>query len=190
MSVTCDEIRGKSLNSQPFSLIALPYSSWVCLLIVCGKNQRQSKDNQKITGNWVCDLVVKGGAEVRALTSHQCDPGSNSGIDAIFGLSWLVLSFAPRGFSPGTPVFPSPQKPIWQWKVKTLFLQRCALRKFPMTGGQNTRDQITRGRSSKYAWSNCVLSIPFILRGSPNECWLHTSDRCVIKTWIRSAGSS
>ena len=24
----------------------------------------------------------------------------------------LVLSFAPRGFSPGTPVFPSPQKPI------------------------------------------------------------------------------
>ena len=23
----------------------------------------------------------------------------------------LVLSFAPRGFSPGTPVFPSPQKP-------------------------------------------------------------------------------
>ena len=28
------------------------------------------------------------------------------------GLSLLlVLSFAPRGFSPGTPVFPSPQKP-------------------------------------------------------------------------------
>ena len=24
----------------------------------------------------------------------------------------LVLSFAPRGFSPGTPVVPSPQKPI------------------------------------------------------------------------------
>ena len=23
----------------------------------------------------------------------------------------LALSFAPRGFSPGTPVFPSPQKP-------------------------------------------------------------------------------
>ena len=33
-------------------------------------------------------------------------------IDAIYGLSLLlVLSFAPRGFSPGTLVFPSPQKP-------------------------------------------------------------------------------
>ena len=30
------------------------------------------------------------------------------------GLSlFLVLSFAPRGFSPGTPVFPSPQKPTF-----------------------------------------------------------------------------
>ena len=51
---------------------------------------------------------------VRALASHQCGPGSNPGIDAICGLSLLlVLSFAPRGFSPGTPVFPSPQKPTF-----------------------------------------------------------------------------
>ena len=51
----------------------------------------------------------KGGAVVRALTSHQCGPGSNPGVDAICVLSLLlVLSFAPRGFSPGTPVFPSP----------------------------------------------------------------------------------
>ena len=50
---------------------------------------------------------------VRALASHQCGPGSNPGVDAIYGLSLLlVLSFAPRGFPPGTPVFPSPQKPI------------------------------------------------------------------------------
>ena len=49
---------------------------------------------------------------VRALASHQCGPGSNPGVDAICGLSLLlVLSFAPRGFSPGTPVFLSPQKP-------------------------------------------------------------------------------
>ena len=34
--------------------------------------------------------------------------------DAICGLSLLlVLSIAPRGFSPGTPVFPSPQKPTF-----------------------------------------------------------------------------
>ena len=25
--------------------------------------------------------------------------------------------------------------------------------------------------------------IPFIVRGSPNECWLHTNDACVITTW-------
>ena len=54
---------------------------------------------------------TRDGTVVRAVASHQCGPGSNPGIDAICGLSWLlVLSFAPRGFSPGTPVFPSPQK--------------------------------------------------------------------------------
>ena len=51
---------------------------------------------------------------VRALTFHQCGPGSNPGVDAIYGLSLLlVLSFALRGFSLGTPVFPSPQKPAF-----------------------------------------------------------------------------
>ena len=51
---------------------------------------------------------------VRALASHQCGPGSNPGVDAICGLSLLlVLSLAPRGFSPGTPVFPSLQKPTF-----------------------------------------------------------------------------
>ena len=49
---------------------------------------------------------------VRALTSHQCGPGSNPGVHGICGLSLLlVLSLSSRGFSPGTPVFPSPQKP-------------------------------------------------------------------------------
>ena len=51
---------------------------------------------------------------VRALPSHQCGPGSNPGVDAICGLSLLlVLCVAPRGFSPGTPVFPSHQKPTF-----------------------------------------------------------------------------
>ena len=54
------------------------------------------------------------GTVVRALASHQCGPGSNPGVDAICGLSLLlVLSLAPSGFSPGTPVFPSPQKPTF-----------------------------------------------------------------------------
>ena len=48
------------------------------------------------------------------LDAHQCDPGSNPSIEAIRGLSLLlVLSLALRGFSLGTPVFPSPQKPIF-----------------------------------------------------------------------------
>ena len=56
----------------------------------------------------------KGGTVVRVLASHQCGPGSNPGVDGIRGLSLLlVLSLALRGFSPGTPVFPSPQKPTF-----------------------------------------------------------------------------
>ena len=51
----------------------------------------------------------KGGAVVRALASHQCGPGSNPGIEAICGLSLLlVLSLTSRDFSPNTPVFSSP----------------------------------------------------------------------------------
>ena len=37
---------------------------------------------------------------VTALAAHQCGPGSNPGVDAICGLSLLLV--APRGFSPGT----------------------------------------------------------------------------------------
>ena len=52
--------------------------------------------------------------EVRALASHQCVPGSIPGPGVICGLNLLlVLYSAPRGFSPGTPVFPSPQKPTF-----------------------------------------------------------------------------
>ena len=42
-------------------------------------------------------------------------------------------------------------------------------RRFHVTDSQNTRDQITRDRRSKHAWSNCVLCIPFILRDGPLE---------------------
>ena len=41
----------------------------------------------------------KGGAVLRALASHQCGPCSTPGVDAICGLSLLlVVSLAPRGF--------------------------------------------------------------------------------------------
>ena len=52
----------------------------------------------------------KDGAVVRALVSQQCGSVSNPGVEAMCGLNlWLVLSLAPRCFSPGTPVFPSPK---------------------------------------------------------------------------------
>ena len=53
------------------------------------------------------------GAVVRALAFHQCVPRSIPGPGVICGLSLLILYSAPRGFSPGTPVFLSPQKPTF-----------------------------------------------------------------------------
>ena len=43
----------------------------------------------------------------RVELNWKCLIHSHPGVDTICGLSLLlVLSFAPRGFSPGTPVFP------------------------------------------------------------------------------------
>ena len=53
-------------------------------------------------------MFVYRGAVVRALASHQCVPGSIPGPG---GWNLLLALFtATRGFSLGTPVFPSPQK--------------------------------------------------------------------------------
>ena len=68
-------------------------------------------------------------------------------------------------------------------KVKMLLLQRCALRKFQVTDGQDMFDQITRNRKSKCVWSKSILCIPYILSGNPNECWLHTCNTCAMTTW-------
>ena len=38
-----------------------------------------------------------------------------------------------------------------------------------------------KGRKSKCARSNYVLWIPFFLSGSPNKCWLHTCDTCIMR---------
>ena len=56
----------------------------------------------------------RAGAGVRALASHQCGLGSIPRTGVICGMSLLVVYSAPRGFSPGTPVFPSPQKPTFE----------------------------------------------------------------------------
>ena len=52
------------------------------------------------------------GTVVRTFASVQCGLGLIPRLCMICGLSLLlVLLLAPRGFSPCTPVFPSPQKP-------------------------------------------------------------------------------
>ena len=47
--------------------------------------------------------------------------------------------------------FPTSKTQRLRSKVKTLLLQRCALRKFHVTDDQNTRDQITIDRRAKRA---------------------------------------
>ena len=85
MSITC--VRVKTVLSDPDLISPYHFTSSV------SKQVRRSRDD----------------AVVRALASHQCGPGSIPGPGVICGLSLLlVLYFAPRGFSPGTPVFPSP----------------------------------------------------------------------------------
>ena len=69
---------------------------------------------------------------VRALASYQCVPGSIPGPSGICGLSLLlVLLLASRGFSPGTPVFPFPQKPTFPnsnsiWNCQALYHEPLA----------------------------------------------------------------
>ena len=53
-------------------------------------------------------MMSKDGVVVRALASHQCGRVRVRRLSSL-----LVLVLAPRGFSPGTPVFPSPQKPTF-----------------------------------------------------------------------------
>ena len=77
-------------------------------------------------------LSGKQGCPSGEKTTHLlwCGPGSNPGGDAKCGFSLLlVLSLAPRGFSSGTPVFPSRQKTTFSnsnstWNARTHELKR------------------------------------------------------------------
>ena len=73
-------------------------------------------------------------AGVRALVSDQYGPGSNPSVDII--IMWVEFSLALRGFSPGTPVSPSPHKLTFlkfqfdqEWLTKNHFLCGCATSK-------------------------------------------------------------
>ena len=60
------------------------------------------------------------GAVMTALASQKSGSGAILGVDAICGLSLLlVLVLAPRGFFPGTPVFPSLLKKHHQIPVRS-----------------------------------------------------------------------
>ena len=111
-----------------------------------------------------CTWGSKGGAVVRALASHQCGLGSNPDVDAICGLSLLlVLSLAPRGFSPGTLVFPSPQKPTLSnsnsiWNARThlnefIWTLKCFVGKKAIYNFLHCTFQVT----SKIIYCYCTL---------------------------------
>ena len=100
---------------------------------------------------------ARDGAVMRALASHQCGPGSNPRVDAIRGLSLLlILPFAPRGFSPGTPVFSSPQKPT-----------------FPESN--STRDQVDEEPLCGYATSKSLFIIIYLFTDNYQRLTLESS---------------
>ena len=55
----------------------------------------------------------RAGAVVRALASHRCELDSIQSSDHIWAKFVFGSFSAPRSFPPGTPVFPSPQKPAF-----------------------------------------------------------------------------
>ena len=70
-------------------------------------------------------IVLRGRSRDGAVARAPCGPRSIPGLVVICGLSLLlVLVLTLRGFSPGTPVFPSPQKPTFQSKFQ-LDLDNC-----------------------------------------------------------------
>ena len=77
----------------------------------------------------------RNGAVVRALASHQGGLGSISGLVVVCRLSLLlVLVLVPRGFSPGSPVFPSRHKlafpiPNSIWIIVKHFIMSLWLRR-------------------------------------------------------------
>ena len=52
--------------------------------------------------------------------THLSGPGAITTLDVKRGFSQLDLCSASRGFSPGTAVFPSPQKPTFDFHFKLI----------------------------------------------------------------------
>ena len=94
----------KSLPQQGLQFSVSIFSEAIC--DVCVYIERLS------SGAGMAHAVVEHSPPTQV--SHQCGLGSIPGLGVKCGLSLLlVLVLAPRGSSPGTPVFPSPQKPTF-----------------------------------------------------------------------------
>ena len=114
----------------------------------------------------------------RALVSHQCVPGSIPRLCVICGLSLLLVLFlAPRGFSPGTPLFPSPQKQTFPnsnsiWIIVKHFIMSLWfgwLRRHSLCLPLNlhlhfSHHPVKRGSFGPYIrWSNCCQLLLTVL---------------------------
>ena len=98
------------------------------------------------------------------LSSHQGDLGSNPGVEATCGLGLLlVLSLALSGFSPGTPVFPSHQKPTTLPNSSSIWNPRTRLNEFMRTPNYFVGKQITIITIASEADRGLFLSSPFLL---------------------------
>ena len=66
-----------------------------------------------------------------------------------------------------------------------LLLHCIVFRKFHVTDSQNMHDQTTRQVIEDPNMHDQIVFCAFhsFFSGSPNECWLHTYDECVITTW-------
>ena len=104
LSSLCSSHKRKPALMETYGSEYLALNIYSCNFLDCSASP-------KILNLHLVRLVsCKGWRSCRALAFHQCGPGSIPGLGVISGLSLLVLYSAPRGFSPGTPVFPSPQK--------------------------------------------------------------------------------
>ena len=125
---------------------------------------------------------------VRALASQQCGPGSNPGVDAICGLSLLlVLYLAPRGFSPGTPVFPSPQKPTFSNSNST----RNQVDEEPLCGCATCKSLFIY--LFIYFSGSCLrkaLFIFFLIVGSVGNNFSHWYLFCDTRSLVRNIGDN
>ena len=93
---------------------------WVCTLITHRGRQNMVRTSVTLLacGSLRTSLLLHlrgaGLAQWLSIRLHQCGPGSIPGLGVNYGLSLLlVLVLASRGFSPGSPIFPSPHKPTF-----------------------------------------------------------------------------